>query len=69
MIVLDFTNGRDDGASIVRVALCTLRVWCVLEHGHDGPCAEVPVVRSSELPDWDKRTRDPSGWAERKRHR
>lgn len=69
MFVLDFTDGRDDGAGIVRIRLCPKRVWCYLEDGHDGPCEEVPRVESNERPDWDKRTRDPIGWAERKRHR
>lgn len=72
MVVLDFTNGRDDGASSPRpgrVVPCSKRVWCVLEHDHSGPCVEALRIPNHEIPDWDKRTRDPIGWRERKRHR
>lgn len=69
MEVLDFTDGRDEGAGTVRRLPCVVRTWCVLERDHGGVCVEKPQGVNEELPDWDKRTRNPSGWTDRKRHR
>lgn len=49
--------------------LCTERPWCRLEAGHEGECVEPAKNTENELPDWDKKTHDPRGWANRKRHR
>jgi hypothetical protein len=65
----DFTTERDEGAGPERRAACVVRVWCVLELGHTGPCVEAPRGTNHDRPDWDKRTPDPRGWNERKRNR
>jgi len=67
--ILDFTDGRDEGDGIARRAPCVVRTWCVLELGHAGSCVEAPRETNTERQDWDKRTPDPRGWSDRKRHR
>lgn len=60
-------GGRDDGAARdTRTRLCSSQPWCVLEHGHTGKCIEVKR-EPSERPDWDRRTPDPTGWAEQRK--